>query len=431
MSTVEHSKGETLKELRAGVFLTVKGRLPRGGSLQARRLLNGAVQFYWRYSKDSATSREPIGPYDSSSPPKKLEPTAKGYSIAAALARCEALAQTHSDHANAGGLRAAKDQERQQSAARKLDRAEAEIRSLGSLLSTYVAYLRAEGRRSYYDSELIFKLHVREPWPKIWETEAAAISPEQLLDILRRLIEQGKGRTSNKLRSYVRAAYQCAIDVRALASIPSSFRAFAITVNPAALIRRDARFDKADKRPLTAAELREYWRLTDTAGGLAGSALRVHLLCGAPRIEQLLRLKWKDVSDQEITLFDGKGRPGTGLRPHPLPLVNTAVKALTEIERIGEYVFSTTRGVKPISAATLSGWSQGLVGQKIADFQLKRVRSGVETLLASAGVGREVRGHLQSHGLGGVQARHYDGHDYMKEKRAALELLCHSISRGG
>jgi hypothetical protein len=30
---------------------------------------------------------------------------------------------------------------------------------------------------------------------------------------------------------------------------------------------------------------------------------------------------------------------------------------------------------------------------------------------------------LQSHGIAGVQARHYDGHDYMDEKRQALETL--------
>ena len=34
-----------------------------------------------------------------------------------------------------------------------------------------------------------------------------------------------------------------------------------------------------------------------------------------------------------------------------------------------------------------------------------------------------MRGHLQSHGLTGVQARHYDGHDYMREKRSALDIL--------
>ena len=33
-----------------------------------------------------------------------------------------------------------------------------------------------------------------------------------------------------------------------------------------------------------------------------------------------------------------------------------------------------------------------------------------------------MRAHLQSHGLGGVQTRHYDRHSTMDEKRKALEL---------
>lgn len=30
---------------------------------------------------------------------------------------------------------------------------------------------------------------------------------------------------------------------------------------------------------------------------------------------------------------------------------------------------------------------------------------------------------MQSHGIAGAQARHYDGHDYMDEKRESLALL--------
>ena len=43
--------------------------------------------------------------------------------------------------------------------------------------------------------------------------------------------------------------------------------------------------------------------------------------------------------------------------------------------------------------------------------------------LAAHGIGREIRGHLQSHGLTGVQYRRYDGHDYLPEKRKALDVL--------
>jgi hypothetical protein len=47
----------------------------------------------------------------------------------------------------------------------------------------------------------------------------------------------------------------------------------------------------------------------------------------------------------------------------------------------------------------------------------------VETLLAASGISREIRGHFQSHGLTGVHARHYDGHDHMPQKRHALQVL--------
>ena len=39
------------------------------------------------------------------------------------------------------------------------------------------------------------------------------------------------------------------------------------------------------------------------------------------------------------------------------------------------------------------------------------------------GVSKEARGHLQSHGLTGVQAKHYDDYDYLQEKREALQVL--------
>jgi len=70
----------------------------------------------------------------------------------------------------------------------------------------------------------------------------------------------------------------------------------------------------------------------------------------------------------------------------------------------------------------LSAWAVQ-ASTDIPEFQAKRIRSGVETLLASVGVSTEIRGRLQSHGIAGVQARHYDGHDYMAEKRKALETL--------
>jgi integrase len=416
-----------LQALPAGTFVTLE-KLEQGGSLQARRLSTGAVQFYWRYANEGRTHREPVGPYDPVSPPKKLEPTSRGLSIAAAREQCRRLSLKHTKHRGIGGLKEAKAVEHRQYVADKEAAATRAVHSLSSLLDDYVKHQATQGRISAREAKNIFDLHVVTAWPATAQTPASEINQDQVIDMLRRLTEQGKGRTSNKLRTYLRAAFQCAVDVRVTASIPVAFKAYSVQINPVAQTRRDGRFDCADKRPLTADELRNYWRLIEKLPGLRGKCLRLHLLTGGQRIEQLVRLRWADVRADSITIYDTKGRPGRGARTHTVPIIKAAVRDLQAFERDGDYVFSTTKGVKPISGTTLSGWAAQVVGDSIDGFHLKRVRSGVETLLAANRISREIRGHVQSHGLTGIQARHYDGHDYMLEKWEALDVLARELT---
>lgn len=412
-----------IKSLNGGAFVTLQSRLDRGGALQARKLSNGAVQLYWRYSLSGKTSREPIGIYDPAAPPKKLHPTSRGFGIAAALEKCRELADVHVLRVDTGGLREAKAEKRKSFLASKAVEVEKSTRTLQKLLEAYIAHLKVQGRCSHVDAGQIFKRHVTEAWPLVAEAPAVDVTPDQVLDMLRRLIEAGKGRTANKLRSYLRAAYQCALDVRTTASIPVVFKTFGVVFNPAAQTRRSPQFDRADKRPLSKSELRTYWKLINEEPSVEAATLRLHLLTGGQRIEQFVRLRSADVVDDAMTIYDGKGRPGQGPRPHQVPMLAAACQAMAAVRSGGEFAISTTGGEKPISVRTLAGWAHTIVGDSINVFQLKRIRSGVETLLAAGGVSREVRGHLQSHGLTGVQARHYDGHDYMNEKRAALEVL--------
>lgn len=424
--TASNHPTASLRRLDVGAFLTIE-KLASGGSLQARKLADGSVQFYWRFSHEGRTHREPIGTYDPGAPPKKLEPSRLGFSTAAARERCRQLATQHQQRKHSGGLREVRVEERTAFQERKTAQAERATRTLARLFEAYVGHLRSQGRRSHADAANIFRNHVTEAWPKIAEKPAAEVKAEDVLDILRRLVERGHGRTANKLRAYLRAAYQCAIDVRAVATLPVAFRAFQIETNPVASTKRDPAFDTADKRPMSAEELRAYWAFIKRIDGPRGAFLRLHLLTGGQRVQQLIRLRWLDVTADAITIYDGKGRPGRPARAHVVPLLAKAGAALREFPRAGEFVISTSNGRLPIEASTASNWAHDTVAEAIPGFQLKRVRSGVETLLASQGVNREIRGHLQSHGLTGVQYRHYDGHDYLPEKRRALELLLAAI----
>jgi len=317
------------------------------------------------------------------------------------------------------------ERQRQQLAAKESERLaklEAAQYTLAKLLVAYCDYLELLGRKSHTDARSIFKLHVIEAWPKLAALPANVVTGEQVADMMRRVIELGKDRTANKLRSYVRAAYQVAKASRSKASIPLAFKAFNIKSNPASDTEPDESANRADKNPLSAAELRTYWQAIKPMTGFNGAALRLHLLTGGLRIEQLVNLLTANITPDSITLFDGKGRPGKPPRPHAVPLIPAAAAALADCQPRGAYALSTNGGRSHLSAITLSHWAKA-AGAGIPDFQAKRIRSGVETLLASARISSDIRGRLQSHGIAGVQARHYDGHDYMDEKRHALETL--------
>lgn len=416
------TEGGPLGDLKANAFVTLQKIAPMG-SLQARKQVTGAIAFYWRYSIGTKSERVLIGLYDSSAPPKSLKPTSKGFSIAAAVRTAEGFATEHHEHRAAGGrpaLKAAKVQE-QRAAAEAKERAEKF--TLKTLLNDYCDHLEAMGRDAHRNARSIFKVHVFEPWPEIAAMPAKDVPLDAFADMMRRAIEAGKGRTANKLRAYARAAYQTAKSAKSNAKVPQRFKGYGIVLNPVAETTVDEAANKPAKNPLSAAELRTYWNAIRDLPGFKGALLRLHLLTGAQRIEQLARLATVDIGSDVIKIHDGKGRPGRPARPHLVPLTKAAARALKDCSPAGEFALSTDGGKTHIAGTTLSGWAAEAIGKEVVGFQAKRLRSGVETLLAGAGVSKDIRGRLQSHGVAGVQARHYDGHDYLFEKRKALETL--------
>lgn len=409
--------GKRIGDLGIGQSVVLEKVLPNG-SLEARRLRSGGVQFYWRHTEGGLTQRMPIGPYDSSAPPKSLEPSSVGYSVQAALKRAREFSFENAE--TPGGLRAAEKRRKAEDAAA----ADAEVarrkHTLKALCADYVAWLKSSGKSSWREAEIIFKNHLETADPELVATQAAKVEKHEIVGALRRLTEAGKAPTARKLRAYLRAAYACAVRADSDAALPSAFIAYRVAANPVestAAIRSNA-----DKNPLSAAELRAYWKALQGVEGVIGAALRLQVVAGGQRVVQLARLTAVDVAGETIRLLDPKGKR-TEAREHLLPVTKPMRRELDQLAPKG-FMLSTDGGKTAMHATSLSAWAAEVgTKAKIEGFQLKRVRSGIETLLAQAGVSREIRGQLQSHGIGGVQDRHYDAHLYLPEKRQALESL--------
>ncbi len=453
MPVIPLTIGQQLNQIEAGSFVTLQ-KIDPSGALQARKQSNGAINLYWRWNIGNHSGRVDVGLYDPLASPKSRNKTARGISVAGAISVAEEHANVHYENRDIGGY---PEVVKRKLAEEEAKRAEADVQraaqeraqkyTLARLLEDYANELERLGRSSHRDVRSIFRLHVLERWPEKANQSAIEITADEITDMQRAVINLGKGRTANKLRSYLRAAYQTAKKSRTKASIPEHFKAYGVRDNPVEDTEPDESANKPDKNPLSIEELCRYWQIIEPLGDFRGALLRLHLLTGGQRIEQLVKLKTRDIARDyaAFTLIDSKGRPGKEPRKHVVPLTAAAQVALRACNPIGEYALSTDGGTTHVTATTLSKWAVGVVEAVVAnigsgataavietipDFQAKRIRSGVETLLSTAGASLEIRGHLQSHGISGVQKRHYDGNDFFPAKLAALETLYRTLKSG-
>lgn len=288
--------------------------------------------------------------------------------------------------------------------------------TLGALCLAYADHLKAKGKnKTATDARSAFNVHVIEAHPEIAQIPAREVTSYQLAMMIRKVREAGKERTAGILRNYLVAAFNTARRAPFDSGISSGLIEFEVMTNPAEIVPAIA--VRRGDRTLTACELQAYM---DALGSdAAGQALRVGLLAGGQRMAQLLRAKVSDYDSDAavLRLLDGKGKR-TSAREHLLPLGPKAAALIQSLIVLREGADDT-----------LFEASERTVGNRVAEicaamnassFDLRDIRRTVETMLASMRVSKDTRAQLLSHGISGIQAAHYDRHDYLDEKRAAL-----------
>jgi hypothetical protein len=304
--------------------------------------------------------------------------------------------------------------------------------TLGALCDAYADNLERQGKVSARSVRAALQRNIRDTLPKLWNTPAADITPDDGLDILEKLTDDGKLREAAKVRAYLRAAYAAAINARTKPDALPALRKLRIMANPIRDLGTVEGANRAKERALSVAELRAYWTAISALPDPSGALLRAHLLTGGQRCAQLARCTVASVDHDAnaLLLLDTKGRRSEARR-HWVPLLPEVLADFARMRETnaGDALFTLSYGAKPATHSSI-----GLKVREVAAAMIKAgtatepftvgdLRRTVETRLSALGVPLEVRAHLQSHGLGGVQARHYDRHDYMAEKRAALEQL--------
>ena len=389
------------------------------GALQARGTKKGP-RFYYRYG--TPQRRIPLPMYDSEGRP---------LSLAEARKVARQLSSRYLElYAEGKDLAEVLDRERQEAARRNNPEPGegSHARTFGTLMETYVRDLQSADKASASDVENTVENHIA-PHSAIWQKPAAELSLDDCLEILEPLTTSGKLTTARKVRAYIRRAYALGLRSRTSAQA-SEYRQFGIDHNPAADVATIEGASKPRERHLSLSELKALWRRISSPDEPIGPLLRAYMLLGGQRLAQLRRATLEDIADDQLTLWDRKGKRQQPRR-HMVPVLPEAQMAIDEMRgaNLGPYLFTFTHGESPADPSRVGKLIRRLsermlsAGELTAPFSLGDLRRTVETRLAAAGLHSDTLAQLQSHGLSGVQWRHYNRHDYYAEKLSALKTL--------
>ena len=423
--------------------------LGRGrGALMVRRRGGSFLAFY-RYWKGKQKNMVPLGSY---------KPTSKaaGFTLAQLREKALALATLRQDIAPADLKEHLEQQEkvRQQEAKERQqqEQIEASRGTLTDLIDSYVASLHRNGRKSGRQVKNMLERHCLEAFPNLKEAKARDITPDDIVGIISRMIDEGLKSHCNRVRSYLHAAFAYGLKAdHDPLHITTEGKRFNLAFNPVAAVPRQAQFEQVRKRRLNDDEIRDMWQNIEkgkpTWSPLYGLLARFCLACYGNRPDQLNKVTWNDIDYQKRSLVfvDSKGKNAIP-KERVIPLSQKSLDILSQAKAIDDarrlkagqdeeskWPFSVT-GKAPISVYNLAKFVQAYNKQYQPDedyepWTAKDLRRTATSLLTRLRIPKEQRYLLQSREDGSIESKHYDHDDRLPEKREAARAYTAELER--
>jgi integrase len=287
-------------------------------------------------------------------------------------------------------------------------RAEARPQTVAALLDEYVvSYCRAN-QRKWTLTERMFDAHVKPAIGNIALIELRRADVVELLDDL----QNGKGLRAqvNRVRSQILAALNWAVEREYL------------DLNPAAAVKK-RKIETSRDRVLHDDELRSIWCAADALPDPSRSLVKALVLTGQRRDEVRL-MDWSEV-DLTRAVWTLPAARNKGKRDHQIPLAPAMLALLQGLRLTGKPVF-TVDGVRPYGGQkrlkAILDREAGVTGWTFHD-----IRRTVSTGMAALHVPQDTIDRVLNHAKGAL-AGTYNRHQYLNEKRAALEAWAERVA---
>lgn len=310
-------------------------------------------------------------------------------------------------------------------------RIEAKKGSLVQLFEGYTQQMQLDGKRTY---KAVLAVLEKEIYPIIKpDTKAKDVTVDDIKSVLGPIIRRGAAVQSNRVRSYLSAAFNYGLKHDNDPAKIGSDVLFGIVFNPVLAIPKQTAAESVGENYLTFDETRE---LLNTLENRDGFKMGLHVakliqLCfytGGQRPYELAASRWDAINWNEATL-EIIADVSKNKRAHLLPLVGSAIKILEQLyaERDPLNPFIFPHRFDHNQHLRLDSVSQSLDRYRKArpdakHFVPRDIRRTCKTLMGALGISKDIRDRLQNHALNDVSSKHYDRYSYLPEKRIALEI---------
>lgn len=318
------------------------------------------------------------------------------------------------------------EREREKRAEEAAEKAEAMQGSIEQLFKGYTDKMKADGKRTY--AAVLTSLE-KEAYSHINPTtKAKDVAPADIVAILAAMIDRGAATQSNRVRSYLVAAFNYGLKHDLDPAVANTGVKFGLTTNPAQVVPRQAAAERVGSNYLNLEEVRHVlttFSQVDRVGEQTAALMALCFHTGGQRPYEIAASRWESVNWAESTLLI-TADVSKNKRDHLVPLTDTALALLKELQsksKGGPFIFhqrtNINKHLRTDSLSTaISRYRQA--NPEFKGFVARDIRRTCKTLMGELGISKETRDRLQNHALNDVSSKHYDRYDYLQEKRHAL-----------
>jgi integrase len=300
--------------------------------------------------------------------------------------------------------------------------------TLEQLFNSYTKQMEKDGKRTF---KAVLSSLTKEVYPHIPPaTKAKDVAPLDLITVLAHMIRRGAMTQSNRVRSYLMAAFNHGLKHD---NDPANYiddAKFGLLFNPVAGIPKQKNAEKVGNHYLSNSEVKQLlWDLEHDftrfkMGDTVRNLIRLCFYTGGQRPYELVASKLSCINwDKKTMLITAD--VSKSKRPHLVPLTDTAMNILQkQSENAGGSEFIFPHRFDLAQHLRTDSLSQGVTRYReiseIRHFIPRDIRRTCKTLMGELGISKHIRDRLQNHALQDVSSKHYDRYEYEAEKRIAL-----------